>query len=241
MENLYPYYKFEALLLLLNLKPPHMFTKAMIPVTVAALTIVLAQGCNSSDQTRETSKQNEAVQTARQLEKEELVARGEYLVTIGGCNDCHSPKIFNEKGMEIDSSRLFSGHPANEPLFSVHSDALKPGQWIQMSPGITSFAGPWGVSFAANLTPDSSTGIGAWSEEAFIRIFRTGKHLGQENGRPILPPMPWFNLTRLKDEDLRAIYAYLRSLPAINNRVPAPLPPQEAQKKSQVMQTTLKK
>jgi hypothetical protein len=122
---------------------------------------------------------------------------------------------------------MMSGHPANSPLPPLDEKALTPGSWVLFAPDLTAFVGPWGMSFAANLTPDSATGIGAWSEDVFINTLRTGKHLGKENGRPILPPMPWFNLAKLEEQDLKAIYAYLRSLPPISNRVPAPLSPQE--------------
>ena len=105
--------------------------------------------------------------------------------------------------------------------------ALQPGQWGGISPDITAFTGPWGISYAANLTSDSATGIGAWGEDVFIKTLRTGKHLGADNGRPILPPMPWNFINKMTDEDLRAVYAYLKSLPPINNRVPAPTPPNQ--------------
>jgi hypothetical protein len=81
------------------------------------------------------------------------------------------------------------------------------------------------VSFAANLTPDKETGLGEWSEETFIHALRTGKHQGQANGRDILPPMPIQDYKEATDEDLKAIWAYVRSRPAIKNRVPTPIPP----------------
>jgi hypothetical protein len=90
---------------------------------------------------------------------------------------------------------------------------------------VTTFVGPWGISYAANLTPDSATGIGAWTEGQFLQTLRTGKHLGMENGRPILPPMPWEGLAKLSDQDLKSIFAYLQTLPPINNRVPGPVSP----------------
>jgi hypothetical protein len=96
-----------------------------------------------------------------------------------------------------------------------------------MSPSITAFAGPWGISYAANITSDSATGIGAWTEEQFMRTLRTGKHLGAATGRSILPPMPWYFIAKMTDEDLSAVYHYLKSLPPVNNRVPPPTPPQE--------------
>jgi hypothetical protein len=94
-----------------------------------------------------------------------------------------------------------------------------------ISPSFTSFAGPWGVSFAANLTPDTTTGIGEWTETTFIRAIRAGKHQGQPNGREILPPMPWPAFRNLSDVDLKAIWAYLRSLKPVKNQVPFPVPP----------------
>jgi len=88
---------------------------------------------------------------------------------------------------------------------------------------MTAWAGPWGISYAANLTPDQNTGLGIWTEYMFIKAMRTGKHMGA--GRDILPPMPWQNLNKLSDADLRAVYAYLRTVPAVKNRVPDPVPP----------------
>jgi mono/diheme cytochrome c family protein len=156
---------------------------------------------------------------------QELIDRGRYLVTVGGCNDCHSPKVMTAFGPVPDSARLLSGHPANAQIPSVDVKALQPGKWVLMSPDVTAFAGPWGVSYAANLTSDSATGVGAWPEEAFIKTLRTGKHLGI--GRPILPPMPWQGVGKMTDEDLRSILAYFKSLPAVNNKVPQPLAPNE--------------
>jgi hypothetical protein len=185
--------------------------------------------CNSDKQPR--AAETDVITQVRTLEKEEMVARGEYLITIGGCHDCHTPKKFSEKGPELDSSKFLSGHPAGSPVPPVDAATLKPGNWIQMGPDITFFAGPWGISYTANLTPDSATGIGAWTEEVFMKTLRTGKHLGQESGRPILPPMPWEMVARMTDEDLRSVYAYLRSLPPVSNRVPAPTPPNEVKTK----------
>lgn len=194
--------------------------------TGLALSALLA--CNSESASPGTEEQD--ISTVRRLEGEELAKRGEYLVTIGLCGDCHSPKIMTPGGPVEDSTRRLSGHPSGEAMPPVHAEALRPGQWALMSQAGTAFAGPWGISYTANLTPDSATGLGAWSEEVFIKTLRTGKHLGQDNGRPILPPMPWHFINKMTDEDLRAVYTYLRSLPPVNNRVPAPVAPEEALK-----------
>lgn len=193
--------------------------------TLCFLTIAFT-ACNNS----ETSKENNNGNTTSATNETDNVSRGSYLVTAIGCNDCHSPKKFTAEGPVVDSSKILSGHPANSQLSSFDASALKEDNWIQMAPDLTAYVGPWGISYAPNLTPDSTTGIGAWSEEVFIRAIRTGKHMGLDNGRPILPPMPWQEIGKLNDNDLKAIYAYLHSLPSISNKVPPPASPEEAAK-----------
>ena len=153
------------------------------------------------------------------------VDRGRYLVTVGVCDDCHSPKIMTPQGPVIDSTRRLSGHPADAPGPKYTAADLKPGNNIMGAPDLTSWAGPWGVSFTYNLTPDKETGTGSWNDELFIRIIRSGKHMGAEASRPILPPMPWQNFAQMTDDDLRAIFAFLQTLPPIKNKVPDPVPP----------------
>lgn len=149
------------------------------------------------------------------------IARGKYLVQLGGCSDCHTPLRMTDRGPQPDLARYMSGHPETVTL---PPPELKPDSpWFAVTAGMTAWAGPWGITYAANLTPDQNTGLGIWSEEMFISAMRTGKHMGA--GRPILPPMPWQALSGLTDEDLRAVLAYLKSLPAIENRVPEPAQP----------------
>ena len=153
----------------------------------------------------------------------EMVERGRYLVTVAGCNDCHTPKVFSGGGTGLDDSRLLSGHPADLEIPEFTFDQIGPGQWVLMNEHQTAAVGPWGVSFAANLTPDEETGLGDWTEAEFIDTMRTGTHRGI--GRPILPPMPWFNLATADEEDLQAIFAYLMSNPPIENQVPDAIDP----------------
>jgi Cytochrome c len=150
------------------------------------------------------------------------LARGKYLVTVAGCNDCHTPWKVGEAGPEPDMSRMLSGHPAD---FEITAPATMPeGPWIvAAAPTNTAWSGPWGVSFTANLTPDKETGLGKWSESIFIQTIRTGRHMGR--GRAILPPMPIPMYKNFTDEDLKAIFGYLQSIPAIKNAVPEPLAP----------------
>lgn len=157
---------------------------------------------------------------------EDPVARGKYLVTIGGCHDCHSPKTFTPEGFPMpDMSRALSGHIADSPYPTWTPADMQRAAAALGDPMFTAWAGPWGVSFASNITPDVETGIGEWQEENFIQAMRTGKHQGQPNGRDILPPMPWPNLKEMTDADLKAVWAYLRSVPPIKNQVPLPVPP----------------
>jgi mono/diheme cytochrome c family protein len=153
------------------------------------------------------------------------VDRGRALVNFGGCHDCHTPLKMGANGPEPDMSRALSGHPAQ--LVMPPAPKLG-GPWVWAAAGTnTAFAGPWGVSYTRNLTPDQVTGLGIWTEEMFIKTMRTGRHMGVS--RPILPPMPWQNLNSLPDEDLKSIYAYLRTIKPIHNEVPdaiiAPPPP----------------
>jgi mono/diheme cytochrome c family protein len=165
-------------------------------------------------------------ETAGSATNADPVARGGYLVRFGGCNDCHTPKTMTATGPVADTTRLLSGHPAGSELPAIPAGVVGPEGWDALAgSGLTAWAGPWGVSFTANLTPDT-TGLGIWTEEQFIQTMRTGRHWGV--GRPILPPMPWYDVGSLTDEDLRAVFAYLRSLRPIRNQVPAPIPPAAA-------------
>lgn len=153
-----------------------------------------------------------------------MIERGRYLVTFGSCHDCHSPKVFTPMGPVPDTSRLMSGSPSSNKLPEVPKGLLAPDQWGAVTTNdLTAWAGPWGVSFARNLTPDIATGIGSWTEEIFIKALRTGKDMGE--GRAILPPMPWQMIGQATDADLKAIFAYLKSLKPVENAVPDPVSP----------------
>ena len=153
------------------------------------------------------------------------VARGKYLVTIAGCNDCHTPLKMGQNGPEPDYSRMLSGHPESVVVKSAARVPEEP--WLVTTTATTTaWSGPWGVSFTANLTPDAETGLGRWTFRNFKDTIRTGRHMGR--GRAILPPMPIPMYKHMTDEDLEAVFSYLRTIPSIRNRVPEPLPPQVA-------------
>jgi mono/diheme cytochrome c family protein len=176
----------------------------MVRVALLVLTVVLV----GTLWPERSSSQNSAVE------------RGKYLVGVLGCNDCHTPKVMGPDGPEVDAARLLSGQPASQKL--PPPPKLPRGPWIAVtSANLSAWSGPWGISYAANLTPDKETGLGNWSLQTFVRTMRTGRVGGV--GRPILPPMPWQDYATLTDGDLAAVFAYLRSIPPIHNRVPPPV------------------
>lgn len=187
--------------------------KALLVTALAVTAAVVTLGSSKADKPDTAGKSAVTV-------NEKQAARGQYLVKFGGCNDCHTPLKMTEKGPVPDFSRAMSGHPQDVQL---PAPELKPGPWFAATAGMTAWAGPWGISYAANLTPDNNTGIGIWTEEMFVQSMRTGRHMG--HGREILPPMPWQSVATLSDEDLKSIFAYLKSLPPISNRVPLPVGP----------------
>jgi cytochrome c553 len=143
------------------------------------------------------------------------VERGKYLVMVAACHDCHTPKA--NPMMALDTNRLLSGRPGTTA--APNQPAV--GQ-ISASGDLTAWYGPWGVSYAANITPDLETGIGKrYTEAAFIKTLRTGK---KPEGEPLLPPMPWQMIGQMTDEDLKSIYAYLRSVKPVKNFVRSAAP-----------------
>ena len=149
------------------------------------------------------------------------IARGKYIVSTAACHDCHTPWVMTEQGPAPDMTRALSGHP--ETLVMPPPPKLDEAWVAAFSATNTAWAGPWGMSFTANLTPDDDTGLGKWTLRNFVDTIRTGRHLGR--GRPILPPMPIPVYNNFTDEDLEAVYLYLRTIPAVKNRVPEPVPP----------------
>ena len=168
---------------------------------------------------KEQSAQSDNV---KEISPDSLANRGKYLVTILGCGDCHSPLRMGAHGPEPDPDRLFSGHPAQLPLAKIDTTVLK--SWVLFNMTNTAVAGPWGVSFASNISSDS-TGIGAWTEKQFATALREGKSKGLASNRMLLPPMPWPNYAQMSDEDLKAVFTYLKTTKPVNNVVPQPISP----------------
>lgn len=196
---------------------------------VAALfAAVLAVACRKEEppapaqvESRPAGAVEPAAASAPPAASADLVGGGRYLVTIMGCNDCHTPYKMGKTGPEPDMTRMLSGHPEGMKL--PPPPKLDPPWGMVGTFTNTAWAGPWGISYTTNLTPDQNTGMGIWTEDMFIRAMRTGKHLG--TSRTILPPMPWPWYGKMRDEELKAMFAYLKSIPPIKNRVPDPTPP----------------
>lgn len=189
--------------------------KIKVVILIVVTVTVVAFACNSNSKKKVNQKMV--------VSKDSLIKRGEYLVQIIGCGDCHSPKQMGVHGPEPVPGLELSGYRSKLETPSVSMDAFNKG-WVLMNNDLTAAAGPWGISFAANITSDT-TGIGTWSEAQFKKAMMQGKFKGIDGARDLLPPMPWPNFRNMKDEDISAIYAYLKSTRPVKNVVPAPLPP----------------
>lgn len=191
---------------------------------------VILASCNTKNEINEEYPTFNPTPAAYEYTKEELIKEGAYLVVVGACHDCHSPKIMTPDGPEPDPTRLLSGHPKDDKIPAVPTSK----DWILFSQDLTAFVGPWGVSYSANLTPHA-TGTEGWTLEQFKTALRKGKYKGMEGSRNLLPPMPWQMYRNFDDHDMLAIFTYLQSLPPIDNLVPAPVQP------DQLSQLTVKK
>jgi mono/diheme cytochrome c family protein len=123
--------------------------------------------------------------------------RGKYLVTLGGCFDCHTPGYFLGKP---DMTRYLGG---SEVGFEI--------------PDL-------GVFYAPNLTPDKETGLGGWTDAQVATAITTG---ARPDGRVLAPIMPWRAFADLTKDDVAAIVAYLRTIPPVKNTVPGPFGPKD--------------
>jgi hypothetical protein len=178
---------------------------------ILALLTIIAVSCQNSVAKTEAASSDS---TAKRIE------HGRYLVTIMGCNDCHTPLKMGPMGPEPDMDRMLSGHPSSFPMPKIDTGALK--DFVLFTHTSTAMIGPWGISYTANLTSDS-TGIGAWSFEQFRNVFTKGKAKGIETNRDILPPMPWRNYVNMNESDMRDIFAFLKSTKPVHNVVPQPV------------------
>ena len=199
--------------------------KSFIVVTLVVATIIALAACQSNASDKRAYK-------PVVLSQDSLEKRGAYLVYTMLCDDCHSPKKMGPNGPEIIPELRLSGARGNGKLPAIDPSETKKG-WTMFNEDFTAIAGAWGVSFAGNLTSDE-TGIGSWTEVQFKKALTQGKYKGLDNGRTLLPPMPWPQFSILKDEDIKAIYTFLKSTNPVQNRVPAPMTPEDLVKKSKI-------
>jgi mono/diheme cytochrome c family protein len=129
------------------------------------------------------------ISAAPALADDAQIARGQYLVTIAGCSDCHTPG-----GMlgSPDMKRYLGGSDVG---FSI------PGQ---------------GAFVGQNLTPDPDTGLGKWTGDQIVTAIRKGK---RPDGSGLSGVMPYGSFSHLTDDDAYAIAAFLKSLPPVHNQV----------------------
>ncbi len=196
--------------------------KTLYPIIAICLGLIFTCACEES----ESGSDSDKAAHEEQPPQESSIERGSYLVGIMGCNDCHTPKKMTDHGPEPDLAKMLMGFPSDEELPEIDPTEVTPGKWALFNGDLTAAVGPWGITYAANLTPHES-GLGAWSYEQFKNAMTKGMHKGLEGGRMILPPMPWQNYVNMKEEDLRAVFEFLQSIPPIENVVPAPVPPGE--------------
>lgn len=201
----------------MNIRPSRLELALCALIAGTFATAIIATAGNAAAQEKSAAQKTDATTADAGAAR---IERGRYIVTTSYCNDCHTPFHLGPNGPEPDMSRMLSGHP-QEFVVPPPPKAPEGSPWIMTGLATnTAWAGPWGISFTANLTPDKETGLGAWTEQEFIAAIRSGRHRGR--GRQILPPMPWPFLGQATDEDLRSIFAYLQSIPAIKNQVPEP-------------------
>lgn len=189
----------------------------LVLFSLAIFSLVISLGSCTKKQANAGS---EPAAAAAKPSDADAVKRGEYLVSVvGSCNDCHTPWKMGEHGPEPDMTRMLSGSPEGMVLKAPKLEM----PWMAAGAAtMTAWAGPWGISYTHNLTPDS-TGLGKWDETTFKLALRSGKHIG--NGRPIMPPMPWQTIGKMTDDDLHAVWMYLRSIPPVKNTPPEYQPP----------------
>ena len=200
--------------------------KLMVLFIVCLLSMLMFIQCADNGNSKETTT-TDSVKT--QAEDGGFGTRekwGEHLVHIAACHDCHTPKKMTDHGPDMDWDLALSGHPANAPEPQVNRKEME-SKGLVVTGDLTSWVGPWGISYTANLTPDS-TGLLTWKEEQFIYAIRNGKFKGLPDSRPLLPPMPWPEYKNMTDNELKAIFAYLKTIKPISNVVPPPKPPVSA-------------
>lgn len=200
--------------------------KSSVAITISLMlaTFILSQCTGNENKLSANDEQKDSSGVVKNYGGfDSQVKWGEHLVTIGGCNDCHTPKKMTPMGPVSDSTLTLSGHSAMMPPPDVNRKEIE-SKGLSVTQTLTSWVGPWGISYADNITSDS-TGVGNWKEDQFILCLREGKWKGIATARQLLPPMPWEQFKSWSDDEIKALFAYLKSTKPIKNIVPMAAPP----------------
>jgi len=196
----------------------------LLLLTVLTFTVISFYGCSEKKSAESTDPGTTAAPEKPNFGGYETqVLWGKHLVTIGGCNDCHTPKKMTPMGPEDDTTLLLSGHPEKLPAPDVDRKQME-SKGLVVTSDFTAWIGPWGISYSANLTPDE-TGTGSWTEEQFINAIKNSVSKGIDGSRPLMPPMSMMPVKLMTVEELKAIFAYLRTIKPIKNVSVQPTPP----------------
>lgn len=200
-----------------------------ILITGVVFATICFTGCTENKPSESTPASTAEVEKPNFGGYETQIQWGQHLVTIGGCNDCHTPKKMTPMGPIDDSSLVLSGHPENLPAPDVDRKQME-SKGLVVTSDFTAWIGPWGITYSANLTPDE-TGTGNWTEDQFLYALKNSISKGLAGSRPLMPPMSMMPVKHMTDAELKAIFAYLRTIKPIKNNSVQPTPPVLAAKK----------
>ena len=192
-------------------------------ITSLAFGLICFTGCSENKPSEPGGTSTAAVEKSNFGGYETQVKLGEHLVTIGGCNDCHTPKKLTPMGPVDDTTLLLSGHPEKLPAADVDRKEME-SKGLIVTSDFTSWTGPWGITYSANLTPDE-TGTGNWTENQFLYALKNSVSKGLAGARPLMPPMSMMPVKHMTDDELKAIFAYLKTIKPIKNNSVQPTPP----------------
>jgi Cytochrome c len=180
-----------------------------------ALTVICFYACSGDKPAEQPAAIAAAVEKPNFAGYESQVKWGEHLVLIGGCTDCHTPKKMTPMGPADDSTLFLSGHPEKLPAPDVDRKQIET-KGIVVTADFTAWVGPWGITYSANLTPDP-TGTGNWTEEQFVYSLKNNMSKGLPASRHLLPPMSMMPAKEMTDDELKAVFAYLKTIKPIKN------------------------
>jgi len=168
-------------------------TIALSAIIFIALVTIFFTACNENSSTNSS----EPVANNKEDSMQKVVARGEYLALhVAACIHCHSMRDFNKyAGPDVPGTEGGGGSKFDHSIL----DAIP------------------GTMYSKNITPDSATGVGTWTDEELLRAITQGIN---KRGDTLFPLMPYAHFNRMTKNDLLSIIAYLRTLKPIKNTIP---------------------